>query len=83
MGRISSVSSKGQVTIPQEVRTRLGLRPGDRVEFVAEGDKTIVRPARGHVNVFEKYIGAFPHLKTRDEINNWIRELREDDRTPE
>jgi len=32
----STISSKGQVTVPQEIRKRLGLEPGDRVEFVAE-----------------------------------------------
>lgn len=83
MGRTSSISSKGQITIPQEVRARLGLRPGDRVEFVAEGDKTVIRPARGHANVFEKYIGALPWLKTREEINAWISEIRDDDRNDE
>lgn len=29
----STVSTKGQVVIPKEVRDRLGLRSGDRVEF--------------------------------------------------
>ena len=29
----STVSSKGQVVIPAEVRQRLGLHPGDRVVF--------------------------------------------------
>lgn len=30
---ISTVTSKGQVTIPKEIRTRLGLKPGDRLDF--------------------------------------------------
>ena len=34
----STISSKGQVTVPIEVRHRLGLREGDRVEFVFEED---------------------------------------------
>jgi AbrB family looped-hinge helix DNA binding protein len=79
----STVSSKGQVTIPQEVRNRLGLRPGDRVEWVEEGDQMIFRPARQQRNVFEKYIGVLPAFRNRDEINAWTRELREDDRSPE
>jgi AbrB family looped-hinge helix DNA binding protein len=29
----STVTSKGQVTIPKEIRTRLGLKPGDRLDF--------------------------------------------------
>ena len=30
----ATVSSKGQITIPAQVRASLGLQPGDRVEFV-------------------------------------------------
>ncbi len=32
----STLTSKGQVTIPAEVRRRLGLRAGDRVGFIVE-----------------------------------------------
>jgi len=63
----SSISSKGQVTVPQEIRHRQGLSAGDRVEFVIEGERTIIRPARGVANPFEKYIGAlgtFPGTPT-------------------
>lgn len=30
----ATITSKGQVTIPKRVRDRLGVNPGDRVEFV-------------------------------------------------
>ncbi|TAK89890.1 MAG: AbrB/MazE/SpoVT family DNA-binding domain-containing protein [Burkholderiaceae bacterium] len=30
----STLTTKGQVTIPQDVRQRLGLDAGDRIEFV-------------------------------------------------
>lgn len=30
----ATLTSKGQVTIPASVRRRLGVKPGDRVEFV-------------------------------------------------
>jgi antitoxin PrlF len=32
----STITSKGQVTIPKEVRDQLGLKPGDRVDFVKD-----------------------------------------------
>ena len=79
----SSISSKGQVTIPIEIRKRLGVKEGDRVEFVVEGGKTILRPARGIVNPFEKYAGAIPHFRNRTEVKKWVRNLRDDDEDSE
>jgi antitoxin PrlF len=31
----STVTSKGQITIPKEIRDQMGLKPGDRVDFVS------------------------------------------------
>ena len=36
----TKLSSKGQVVIPEEIRERLGLKPGD--QFVVVGDKDVV-----------------------------------------
>ncbi len=35
----ATVTSKGQITIPVEVRTKLGIRPGSRIAFVPTGDE--------------------------------------------
>ena len=32
------ITSKGQITIPQQVRRELGLEPGDEVSVVVQGD---------------------------------------------
>lgn len=39
---VSTVTAKGQVTIPAELRRKLGLRPGDQVTFVSEGDRVVL-----------------------------------------
>jgi AbrB family looped-hinge helix DNA binding protein len=39
---ISTVSSKGQITLPKRVRERLGVRTGDRVAFRERADGSIV-----------------------------------------
>ena len=79
MKNFSTISSKGQVTVPQEIRNRLGLSAGDRVEFVMEGERTVIRPARSASNPFHKYegvLGTFPGGKR--EINDWVEDLRSD-----
>ena len=39
----SSVTTKGQVTIPAELRERFGIKPGDRVGFVEEGERIVLQ----------------------------------------
>ena len=41
------ITSKGQVTIPQHIRERLGLLPDTEVEFEIDGDAVRLRPAVG------------------------------------
>jgi antitoxin PrlF len=77
MARYSTISSKGQITVPIEIRRRLGLKEGDRVEFVVEGEHTIIRPAQPAENPFEKYAGALPAFRSRREINAWVSSLRD------
>jgi len=72
----STISSKGQITVPLQIRKRLGVKPGDRVEFVVEGGQTILRPAQGPENPFVKYVGAHRAFSTLDEVNEWVRDLR-------
>lgn len=44
---VANVTSKGQVTLPKEIRARLGLRRGDRVRFRERSDGTVVIEAAG------------------------------------
>jgi AbrB family looped-hinge helix DNA binding protein len=39
----STITSKGQVTIPAEIRTRLGLKRGDKVVFVLSDHQVLLR----------------------------------------
>lgn len=40
----STVTSKGQITIPKEIRELLNLHPGDRLDFIIENGRVYVQP---------------------------------------
>lgn len=44
MSAVAKITSKGQITLPKEVRDRHRLKPGDAVEFVERNGETIVKP---------------------------------------
>ncbi len=67
----STVTVKGQVTIPKAVRDRLGVQPGDRVEFHVEaGQRAVLTRAvdSSFESRFAKLIGCADAGLTTDEI---------------
>jgi len=56
MRKEARINSKGQITVPREIRTLLGVRPGDWLVFESDGTRTEVRPTRTR-SPFEKYRG--------------------------
>jgi AbrB family looped-hinge helix DNA binding protein len=42
---VSRVTSKGQVTIPVEMRRKLGVKDGDKVVFIEEGYRIVIANA--------------------------------------
>jgi antitoxin PrlF len=79
MKKEAKVTSKGQVTIPREVRRRLGVRAGDRLLFEEDGDGVRVTAVRKE-SAFAKYAGiGNPGIgKGRKGVRKWMRELRGD-----
>ena len=43
---IGSVTSKGQVTIPKEIRDTLGIGEGDKVIFLLDGETAVIKKVR-------------------------------------
>lgn len=64
MSRHSVLSSKGQVTIPKEVRELLRLQPGDFVIYEVAGDATVT------LRRVEPYDAAF-HLAVSETLEEW------------
>ena len=47
MAEPTTLTSKGQVTVPREIRERLGLKAGDKLAFHLLSDGTVVMRQRG------------------------------------
>jgi len=77
MQKESKITSKGQITVPIEVRRILGVRPGDRLRFESDTNGVHIRPVRSQ-SVFEKYRGiGNPGIPSgKKAINRWLREMR-------
>ena len=76
---ICVVDSRGRVTLPRELRIKVGVRPGDRVQFVEKGKTLTIRPLprQSHPgSPFAKYIGVLPAFRSAKEVNEWLRDLR-------
>lgn len=71
------MTSKGQITVPCEVRRAMGVRPGDKIEFEMNGAGWCVRPVRTE-DPFEKYRGiGTPGIgRGRKAVLRWSRQMR-------
>ena len=48
----STITSKGQTTLPAPVRRALHLKAGDRIVYEIQGDSVVIRPQLGAMAVF-------------------------------
>jgi AbrB family looped-hinge helix DNA binding protein len=59
MTHVTTLTSKGQVTIPKEVRDELGLKPRDKIRFSLENGHVVLRKAYPSL---EDIVGSLPPL---------------------
>jgi AbrB family looped-hinge helix DNA binding protein len=69
----SSVSSKGQITIPVEVRERLGLRPGTMVRFELRDGGVLLRKGSEESHPVDQVFGC---LKLSRSVDRSLDEMR-------
>ena len=79
---ISRITSKGQITIPVEIRKKLNLKIGDKVVFIEDGDKIIF--ANSSMVALKEFQLAMEGeaekqgINTEEDINKLIKEVRKD-----
>jgi len=64
---VSRMTSKGQVTIPRELREQLGLAAGDEVRFTRAPAGVQIEKATRQ-SVFARYRGCLTHLRGKDAV---------------
>jgi len=69
------LTQKGQVTIPAEIRARLGLKPKDVVRFEIEGDEVKLKPATSQL------LAGFGAVSPREKPEDWRKVRAEMEKT--
>lgn len=76
MQKEATLTSKGQITIPREIRQLLAVKTGDKLIFENDGAQTRVRPVR-KASPFAKFRGiGNGKVRGRKKVVQAIRQLR-------
>jgi len=79
---IARLSSKGQITIPIEIRKKLNLKVGDKVMFLEENGKIVI--ANSSLVALREFQHAMAGeaekqgLRSEENINKLVKEIRSD-----
>ena len=68
------ITSKGQITIPQDIRNKFGFFPGMEVDVIAEGNKALIVKSRRE-NRFIKWLGRGQRMR-KMEADQVVDEIR-------
>ncbi|WP_036223298.1 AbrB/MazE/SpoVT family DNA-binding domain-containing protein [Mesoaciditoga lauensis] len=76
---LAKVTSKGQVTIPKEIREKLNLKKGDKVLFIEKEDGILI--ANASMMEFKRAQAAFSAEArdkniTEEELNSAVKKIR-------
>ena len=69
----STISSKGQITLPVDIRRALGLKPGTRVAFELTGNAAVLRKVQPVDHPVDRVFGVLERKRSVDELLNEMR----------
>lgn len=77
---MAKVTSKGQITIPVAIRNMLGIREGDKILFVEDGEKVVMMNATTSalLKAQETFRGVAEELGIQNEqdVVDMVKEIR-------
>ena len=72
---VATLTSKGQITLPVAVRKKLGLAPGDQVDFVESADGFALVPVSKHPSILRgRFAGRVAKPVSIEEMNEAVAE---------
>jgi antitoxin PrlF len=72
---VSKLTAQGQISVPAEVRRKLGIGPGSVLEWAEEGDQIVVRRA-GQYSFEDVHHALFPDGAPRPRTLDELKEGR-------
>jgi AbrB family looped-hinge helix DNA binding protein len=79
---LAKVTTKGQITIPREVRTKLGVKAGDKVLFIEEAGKIVIMNSSMAAlkEIQNEFAGAAVKagIKSADDVNALVKKIRKE-----
>jgi AbrB family looped-hinge helix DNA binding protein len=69
----SRITSQGQISVPQDVRRKLGVGPGSIIEWAEDGDRIVVRRAGRHTSE-DIHKALFGDEKQKPKTNEQLKE---------
>jgi AbrB family looped-hinge helix DNA binding protein len=71
----SKLTAQGQISVPTEVRRRLGIGPGSVLEWEEDGERMVVRRAGRYTSeaVHQALFEQAPEPKTLEELKEGVR----------
>jgi len=80
MSKTTKVTDKGQTTIPQDIREKYGIEPGDEVEWVETDDGVVLKKVAdegGRGMLIDDDVPREKREEVAEELSDEIRELRD------
>ena len=69
----TKITSKGQITLPHEIRKKMGLKPGDKV-VIAESPCGYVIKKHAIPSPFTRYVGFLQKNQRTDDVIEALRD---------
>lgn len=69
----STMTNRGQITIPAEIRERLHLAAGNKIEFMVKGEQIIMLPINKSIKSLKGILPKPSFVLTCDEMNEVIK----------